>query len=225
VFNPAHHALFLYWLFFHPSSLKIYLYQIDKELYFKKGLAIFRTLIMPAYLNFYLIALVQAFFLSSIVILLFWSFETLVLQAPVSYFFINDLQTVTPLMNLAVMFKGMAVGVGGSRAIFYPWQWLIRQLNLSSETIIYDELLVLPVSTPYAYFEQQWQKSDSQTLSQLAHIAANPFQRYQAQRILFVYYQQQPFSFIYKVLQQSDLQNCAIFPIRKYRRDKLSRQM
>jgi biotin operon repressor len=115
---------------------------------------------------------------------------------------------------------GVAVGVGSSRSFFYPWQWLLRQLNLSSETIIYDELLVLPVSTPYAYFEQQWQKSDSQTLSQLAHIAANPFQRYQAQRILFVYYQQQPFPLIYKILQQDNLQLYAIFPIEKDDIDK-----
>ncbi|WP_353570142.1 ATP-binding protein [Candidatus Albibeggiatoa sp. nov. BB20] len=313
VFNPTHHALFLYWLFFHPSSLKIYLYQIDKELFFKKGLAIFRTLIMPAYLNFYLIALVQAFFLPSMVILLFWSFETLVLQAPVSYIFknldINILQTVTPLMNLAVMFKGMAVGVavvvafgvaggvavgvaigvafgvafgvavvvafgvaygvaggvaygvaygvalgvaygvafgvaygvafgvavgvaggvavgvaggvavgvavgvGSSRAIFYPWQWIMQQLNLTPQVIYYDEYLILPITPSRTYFEQQWKESESETLLQLAHIAANPFQRYQAQRILFDYYFQKPLPLLYQILQQSDLETYAILPV------------
>jgi hypothetical protein len=54
--NFRHYLLLAYWVYFHPTALKSYLYQIKPELYrAAPGLQIFRTLRIPAYRNLYLI--------------------------------------------------------------------------------------------------------------------------------------------------------------------------
>lgn len=70
--NFRHYLLLAYWVYFRPTALKSYLYQINPELYrAAPGLQIFRTLRMPPYRNLYLMIPIVGLGLSSSLGLIF----------------------------------------------------------------------------------------------------------------------------------------------------------
>ncbi|MCA9996339.1 MAG: ATP-binding protein [Anaerolineales bacterium] len=62
--NLRHYGLVLMWAVFQPSSLLHYLWESDSDLYRQRGVAIFKTLFVPAYLTLYsqVICLMAALF-------------------------------------------------------------------------------------------------------------------------------------------------------------------
>jgi hypothetical protein len=76
--NLRHYFLLAYWVFYRPTALKCYLYQIDQDLYRTEGGVgnFLKTFRYPAYRNLYLFipltALVLAFAIAGIPTLIYW---------------------------------------------------------------------------------------------------------------------------------------------------------
>ena len=96
----------------------------------------------------------------------------------------------------------MSVGVGASRAIFYPIQWILSLLSLSNRIkhpFFWDELIVLPLPYIRRSLDHTLQQNEQKGLFQLAEIMSNPFQGWLMQKILHDYLHQKeaPLHFIY----------------------------
>jgi AAA ATPase domain len=102
--NLRHYGLLLLWIYFQPSKLKRYLWQVDPVLYFEKGRAsLWRGLRLPAYRNLVLMALVLTVVLSvAVTALASWAQRT-------------ELRWLFMVFGVAVgVTLGLAVGVGYS---------------------------------------------------------------------------------------------------------------
>ena len=111
-FNLRHCLLLAFWIYFRPTLLKSYLYQLDPEFYWAKpGLKVFRTFKIPGYRNLYLTALNASLLLSS-----FFSIIGLLILPVV--FWLTDIK-INYFYNFLSWISGIITGTA-TGIVFFP---------------------------------------------------------------------------------------------------------
>lgn len=116
---------------------------------------------------------------------------------------------------------GIAVGVGALGIIFYPLQLvsaLLSNFRGRSHPVQWDELLLFPLPRTERVLIGYLQHEPIKGLGVLGEVARNPFQRWAAQRALYVYLHKNhpaPLQLIYDLLDGSQLNEYAIAPTSK----------
>ncbi len=123
---------------------------------------------------------------------------------------------------LSIMLFGLTTEMGVLRAAFYPFQLVIALLDASNASrgerhpLKWDELATLPMMGTSRALTRQLQSDATRGLRFLAQVAANPFQRWAAQRASQTYlHNHSSVRFLYTLIVCPDLQAYIFAPVRR----------